>query len=162
MNESFDDNIRKKIKSLDDDFPQVDWTPEDVWTRVGKRERVVRYVGWSLAAAIVIAGVIFFLPSNKETVTITFRRESLQPVDTTINRSGWDYIEESCRAKMIVCESKEFIELKKQWDELEREHQQLLEQQKTYGGNPALTKAMQKVASVRMDLENEMKEMIQS
>src|SRR5882762_9011244 len=97
--EENDDSICRKIRSLDDTFPKVDWTAEDVWESVGKNRRSVRYIGWSAAAALVIGATIFFWPSENEMVTITYREERIVP-DTIKVSNSWGLIEESCRAKM--------------------------------------------------------------
>ena len=158
--EEHDDNIRKKIRSLDDKFPKVDWTPEEVWDRVGKKKRSFRYVGWSIAAAVLIGAAIIFWP-DQEKVTITFREESEVP-DTVNISSSWSLIEESCQAKVVVCESKEFMDLKRQWEELQKEAESIQEEERQYGRNPAISKARQKVESVKQDLEREMMSLIKS
>jgi len=158
--EENDNNIRRKIRSLDDDFPKVDWTPEDVWESVGKK-RPVRYIGWSIAATLLVGATIFFWPTEKEKVTITYREENIAP-DTLHVNTSWSLIEESCRENVVVCESKEFIYLKTQWDDLRKESEALNQQEEAYGKNPAISRAKQKVESVKQHLEKEMMSMIES
>lgn len=159
--EENDDSIRRKIRSLDDDFPEVDWTPDEAWESIAKKARPVRYIRWSIAAVLAIAAAIFFWPSNEEKITITYREEKVTP-DTVRTSNSWSLIEETCRANAVVCESREFIDLKTQWEELRKEGEALDQQEQVYGQNPAIQKAKQKVEAIKRDLEKEMLSMINS
>ncbi|MEI9917211.1 MAG: hypothetical protein WDO14_00245 [Bacteroidota bacterium] len=164
--EENDDSIRRKIRSLNNDFPKVDWERDEVWdvlteSTENTEKSPMRYVGWSIAAALIITAVIFFLKSNKEKVTISYRQEVLTP-DTTKRSNSWSLIEETCKTKVVACESKEFIDLKTQWEELHNESESLEQQEKQFGENPAISKAKQKVESIKEDLEKEMLSMIKS
>jgi len=158
-----EEDIRKKIHSLDNEFPKVDWTPDEAWDLIQEKKNNGKsvYIGWSIAAALVVGAAIFFWPSNEEKVTITYREERITP-DTIKVSGSWGLIEESCRAKVVVCESKEFIDLKKQWEELQNESNALDRQERQFGQNPAISKARQKVESIKQDLEKEMLLMINS
>jgi len=160
--EENDDNIRSKIRSLDEQFPEVDWTPEDAWDSIGKRKTRIPRVRLGVAAAVLIGLVIFFLSPDKEKITVVYREEQIYPEDSIRRTDSWSLIEESCRAKLVVCESKKFIELKTQWEELQKENEALNNEEKTYGHNPAILRAKKKVESVKEDLEEEMLAMINS
>jgi hypothetical protein len=153
--EDFDERLRGKLSELEHTYPAALPNKDAVWKGLESRlpgngrARLWRYplaVAASVAL-LLVASLWWFTPRADEDVAITYRTEKAarpeengeEPPGLPESR-GIAFIEEQCRRQHPVCNSSEFLELKRELDQLSRQAEQVNRRLATFGPDPALVK----------------------
>jgi hypothetical protein len=154
--EDFDARLRSRLSELDYSYPTAlpgkDALWEDLESRLPGNRKARRWqYPLAVAASVTLLLVAFgwwFILRADEDVTITFRTEKVagpekngEELPGQPESRGIAFIEEQCRRQHPVCNSSEFLELKRELDQLSRQAEQVNRRLETFGPDPALVKA---------------------
>jgi hypothetical protein len=143
--------------------------PEDIWQNIDiqlsrkesgiKSGKILKLVSWSLAAsAILVLGFIIFSSDGFHLNRLSYSEEwlTLVPVtDSTENDSlAYKILADKCESKPEICESGEFIKLRKELDFLDQSKQTIISQTTPYDSDNDMQVLLERIDTERSDILN--------
>jgi hypothetical protein len=128
-----------------------------------------RWAGWAAAACVLLAGSWLLTRSEssagRERIEYTVERQTDPPVTkiyVPVSNATDAAIARLCARRTVACQQPGVHALRNQLHELTAEQQRLTREQQTFGNDPALARARQRVDDQRADVANELITLLQS
>ncbi len=163
--------IRKKIQSLDTSHPKLGWDEDEPWNSVLEKltTRRRRQGYWYVAASIALVALFvvrLLMPSQPGITYVVSIENGFEDVsvehDAQINKEAMDFIQSACLQEIKICETAEFVELKKQLDEVEKELAELDTMILRYGTDPSFVNSKMKIENFRSEIMFQLVQVIMS
>ena len=151
-----DEIIRKKLKTLDNSFPEALGRPEELWEDIsgrletGTKKTLIKYI-LAVAASIslLVVGYVLLVHQPNREEMITYKTEVVQEDEKTepfieSGREGeeaMEFVNAQCSMQKPACNTEEFLMLKKQLEEVDVEINEISQQLELFGPDPALVRA---------------------
>ena len=178
--EHLDDYVKKKLAELDKHFPSALGSEESLWAQIEEQMEPKRKSHfWSVAGIaasvlLVVSVISWWILDKGESSVIVFRTEMQ---DTTIapeaqlqefaqnkeqDSEALHFILDQCTADQKICDTEEFKEMKKQFEEVNIGIADLNKQLDLYGPDPNLVRARISLENQKAYIINELIQQIKS
>ena len=163
--------IHEKVRSLDPSYPQLSWGEEELWQAVNsKLNKSHRPWRWGyMAAAVTLVALLLARVFIAESPGVTYEVSKEEDYNIPamdpgehLNSEAMEFIQSACLKELDICKTPEFIELKEQLDEVEKEIAELEAMIGKYGPGPAFISSKMKIENFRSEIMFQLVQVIMS
>ena len=166
-----EDLLRQKIRSLDNEPPQLGWHQDALWEEIrrqqgGHSKRWIMRVAASLLLLVVASLLIYNTSLKEENLAYSVEQAAMtnaeEPDLSLMEADAMEFIEHNCFEALVVCNKPEFKALKADLESLQSDIDQLNEMIEKYGEDPVIIKSRTQIEDLKNEITNKLVQMVMS